>query len=155
MPRDRREKWIGLLSFGFFIMLFALFFVIVPDYYAEVSKFLGDFEMKEVAHNVFLPAPVQRHPVVYDTAMRFCIVFGLFQCFVLALRFYFRSSVSKMAETISNVVLWLGASYMFFLLTSKTAGFWFNFIGGLIAVAGFSLIARSLVMLLWRMKIIT
>ena len=33
-------------------MLFALFFVIVPDYYAEVSKFLGDFEMKEVAHNV-------------------------------------------------------------------------------------------------------
>ncbi len=150
MPHDRREKWIGLLSFGFFIMLFALFFIIVPNYYTEVSEFFRDFESREVADNVYLPAPVHHHPVVYETVMQFCIVFGLFQFFVLALRFYFRSSLNKIAETTSNIVLWLGAAYMFYLLMLENVA-WFPFFGGIIAVIGFSLIARSLVvLLLWR-----
>ena len=150
---DRREKWIGLLSFGFFIMLFALFFIVVPNYYAKVSEFFRDFESQEVVHNVSLPAPVHHHPVVYETVMRFCIIFGLFQFFVLALRFYFRSSLNKMAETTSNIVLWLGAAYMFYLLMSNPVDFWFPFFGGIIAVIGFSLIARSLVvLLLWRLR---
>jgi hypothetical protein len=153
VSRDGREKWIGLLSFGFFIMLFALFFIIVPNYYAEVSDFFGDFKLQEVAHNLFLPAPVHPHPVVYETVMRFCIVFGFFQVFILALRFYFRSSVRKMAETTSNIVTWFGAAYMFNLLFSASVE-WFPFIGGLIAVLGFSLIARSLVILLfWRRNV--
>ena len=154
MPHDRRENWIGLLSFGFFIMLFALFFVIVPNYYTKVSDFFGDFELQEVTSNVFLPAPelLHVHSVVYETVMRFCIIFGLFQFFVLALRFYFRSSVNKIAETTSNIVLWLGAAYMFNILLSKAVE-WFPFIGGIIAAVGFSIIARSLVMLLfWRRK---
>jgi len=152
VSRDGRERWIGLFSFGFFIMLFALFFIIVPDYYAEVVDFFTDFEMKEFAYNVSLPAPVDHHFVVYETVMRFCIVFGLFQFFVLALRFYFRSSLSNMAETISNIVLWLGVAYMFYLLMLETVT-WFPFIGGIIAVMGFSLIARSLVvLLLWRWR---
>jgi len=151
---DRREKWLGLLSFGFFIMLFALFFIIVPDYYVKVSEFFGDFEFQEVTSNVFLPAPVDYHPVVYETIMRFCIVFGLFQVFVLGLRFFFRSSMSKIAETISNIILWLGVAYMFSLLLYETVELWFHFIGGVIAVIGFSLIARSFVVLLfWRKKI--
>lgn len=148
VPLDRRESWIGLLSFGFFIMLFALFFIIVPDYYTEVSGFFKDFELQEVAYNVSLHAPVHHHSVVYKTVMWFCIVFGLFQFFVLALRLYFRSSKSKIAETTSNIVLWLGAAYMFNLLLSKTVK-WFPFIGGIIAVIGFSIIVRSLIVLLF------
>lgn len=150
MHHDRRDNWIGLLSFGFFIMLFALFFIIVPNYWDNVVDFLEDFKLKEVASNVFLPAPQGHHQVVYQTVVNFCIVFGLFQFFILALRFYFRSSVSKVAETVSNIVLWLGAAYMFNLLLSRTAT-WFPFIGGLIAIAGFSIVARSLTKLLfWR-----
>lgn len=149
MSYDRRENWIGLLSFGFFIMLFAMFFVIVPNYYTEVLDFFKDFKLQEVASNLYLPAPVHHHPVVYDTVMRFCIVFGLFQFFVLTLRFYFKSSLSKVAETISNIVLWLGAAYMFLLLSIKPQDFWFPFFGGIIAVIGFSIIARSLAVLLF------
>ncbi len=152
VPRDEREKWISLLSFGFFIMLFSLFFIIVPNYYVRVTDFFGDFELKEVASNLFLPAPAGLHPVVYETVMRFCIVFGLFQFFVLALRFYFKSSVKKIAETVSNIVLWLGAAYVFNLLLSKAVA-WFPFIGGIIAVIGFSIIARSFVILLFWRKI--
>jgi len=136
VPRDRRENWIGLLSFGFFVMLFALFFVIVPNYYAEVLAFFEDFELRNITDNVLLPAPTH--------------VFGLFQFFVLALRLNFKSHMNKVAETTSNIVLWLGAAYMFNLLLSEAIK-WFPFIGGIIAVVGVSLIARSLVVLaFWR-----
>jgi hypothetical protein len=139
-----------VLSFGFFIMLFALFFIIVPDYGKEVEDFIGSFKLKEVASNVFLPTPEGPHQVVYQTVTSFCIVFGLFQFFALALRLYFRSSVSKVAETISNIVLWLGAAYMFNVLRLGAVT-WFPFIGGLVVVVGLSIIARSLIKLLfWR-----
>jgi hypothetical protein len=150
MPVDKRENWLGLLSFGFFVMLFALFFVIVPHYGDRVMDFFRSFEMQEISPNVFLPAPEGNHPLVYETVMRFCLVFGLFQFVILGLRFYFRSTVSKVAETVSNIVWWLGAAYLFSLLLSRSLE-WFPFIGGLIVVGGFSMIARSIVMLLfWR-----
>jgi len=154
VPLDRRENWIGLLSFGFFVMLFSLFFIIVPDYFEKVSIFFNDFKLQEITHNVLLPAPadVNEHLVVYETVMRFCIVFGLFQFFVLALRLNFKSHMNKVAETTSNIVLWLGAAYIFSLLLSKAIE-WFPFVGGIITVVGVSLIARSLVVLLfWRGK---
>ena len=131
-------------------MLFALFFLIVPDYGTKVMDFLGDIKFREVASSVSLPAPGTHHAVVYQTVTNFCLVFGLFQFFVLALRLYFRSSVSKAAETVSNIVLWLGAAYMFNLLLLRDAT-WFPFVGGLIAIGGLSLVARSLTKLLfWR-----
>lgn len=147
MPYNPREKWLGLLSFGFFIMLFALFFIIVPDYYAKVTAFFNDFKLQEVASNVQIPAPVHHHPVIYETVMRFCIVFGLFHFFILGLRLYFKSSINKIAETISNAVLWLGAAYMFSLILSRDIT-WFPLIGGIIAVFGFSIITRSVASLL-------
>ncbi|MCW4051883.1 MAG: hypothetical protein NWE78_01570 [Candidatus Bathyarchaeota archaeon] len=151
MESKKDENWYGLLSFGVFIVLFALFFVIVPNYWSLVEKFLGDFKFEEVASNVVFPVPQSTHPVVYETIMSFCVVFGLFQFVVLALRLYFRSRVNKVAETVSNIVIWLGAAYMFNLLRLKPVDFWFPFLGGLIVVFGVSLIVRSVVTLLpWR-----
>ena len=154
MPHDRRENWLGLLSFGFFIMLFALFFVIVPDYGSIAVDFLNDFiKPKEVTPGLFLPAPGNNSEVnetVYGAVMYFCIVFGLFQFSILAFRLYFRSAVRKIAETFSNIIFWLGSAYAFYLLWSEAVE-WFPFIGGMIAVGGFSIIVRSLVTLLfWR-----
>jgi hypothetical protein len=151
MASQKDENWFGLLSFGVFILLFALFFVIVPNYWSLVEEFFRDFKFEEVASNVVFPVPQGHHPVVYETIMRFCVVFGLFQFVVLALRLYFRSKVNKVAETVSNIVIWLGAAYMFNLLLLKPVDFWFPFLGGLIVVFGVSLIVRSVVTLLpWR-----
>ncbi|UCE95202.1 MAG: hypothetical protein JSV51_05555 [Candidatus Bathyarchaeota archaeon] len=148
MSSKREENWFGLLSFGFFIMVFALFFIIVPNYGQEVVDFFGDFELQETAPLIFLPAPQQHHPVVYETIAKFCLIFGLFQIVIVVLRFALKSSLSRIAETISNIFLWLGAAYMFNLLFLEVVE-WFPFIGGIIAVAGFSLIARSSATLLF------
>ena len=134
-------------------MLFALFFLIVPNYGDRVVEFFRNFELKEIAPNLFLPAPERHHPVVYETAMQFSLVFGIFQFFLLGLRLYIRSTLTRIAETVSNIVFWLGAGYMFYLLRWNPVTFWFPFIGGIIAVVGFSIIARSLVTLLfWRQR---
>lgn len=151
MPRDRRENWIGLLSFGFFIMLFALFFLIVPNYGETVVNFFKDIKVQEVSPGIFLPAPEPKpyHRVIYETAMQFSVVFGLFQVGLLAFRFYLKSYLGKVAETVSNIVFWLGATYMFYLKSGTLV--WFPFVGGIIAVIGFSVIIRSLITLLfWR-----
>ncbi len=160
MSHNRRDSWIGLLSFGFFIMLFAMFFLIVPDYGDKVVRFFQDFKLQEVAPNFFLPGPEHYyrdvHPYVYNAAMQFCLIFGMFQFLVLGLRLYLKSTLSRIAETVSNIVFWLGAGYMTYLLTQNTipTRFWFPFIGGVIAVIGLSIIARSLVTLLfWHRRV--
>ncbi len=148
---SKRESLIGLLSFGFFIVLFALFFVIVPDYHAEVSDFLEDsLNSKPIPGNpdISLPYPTDSHSIVYRTAMQFCLIYGVFQLLIIALRFSFKSSLSKIAETASNVVLWLGAAYMLSLLSAESVE-WFPFLGGIIAVGGLSIIVRSLTVLLF------
>ena len=149
---NSRESWIGLLSFGFFIMLFALFFLIIPDYGNKVLAFFRSFQLGEILPNIkVLPHPTGSHLEIYQAAMQFCLIFGLFQFFILALRGTIKSSVAKISETISSIILWLGASYVFNILLDEGTGWWVNFIGGIIAVLGFSLITRSLVVLLfWR-----
>ncbi len=147
LSSDQREKWIQLLSFGFFIMLFALFFILVPDYYSKAYGFLEDFfKLKQYpgGSGIYLPFPEQNHIVVYETVMRFCMIFGLFQFLVLGLRFYMRSAMSKVAETVSNIAIWLGAAYMFNLLQLGVTE-WFPFLGGLVAIFGFSIVVRSLI----------
>lgn len=147
MSRDRRDGWIGLLSFGFFIMLFATFFVINPDYGGEVVEFFRKIELQEVAPNFYLPVP-SHSKVIYDTVMWFSLIFGLFQFAILALRLFFRSHITKIAETVSNIVFWLGGSYMFGLLSERAVA-WVPFIGGIIVVIGVTIIVRSLVTLLF------
>ncbi len=155
MSRSQRENWIGLLSFGFFIFLFALFFVIVPNYGETVLKFFQDFEFEEVAPNVFLPFPTSKpyHKVVYETTMYFCLVFGIFQFAILALRLSLRSSLTQMAETVSGIVFWMGTTLVFYgqAVLPNTVE-WLSLIGGIIAVIGFSLISRSVITLLFQRR---
>lgn len=147
-----REKWIGLLTFGFFIMLLAMFFVIIPNYWDKVIAFFESFELKEIVAIQIFPHPTGSHPEIFQAVTQFCLVFGLFQIFILVLRLFIKSSLTKISETVSNIVLWLGASYIFNILLTEGTDWWFNSIGGLIAVLGFSLIARSIIILLFRRR---
>lgn len=143
--RGNQENWIGLLTFGFFIMLFASFFVIIPNYWDKIIGFLESFELKKMVGVPILPHPTGSHNEIYQAITQFCLIFGLFQFFVLALRLFIKSSLTKTSETASNIVFWLGASYVFNILLAEGTGWWFNCIGGIITVLGFSIIVRSLI----------
>ena len=149
---NSREKWIGILTFGFFIMLFALFFVIIPDYWDKIMAFFGSFELKEIGAIPIFPQPTGSHPEVYQAVTQFCLVFGLFQIFILVLRLFIKSPLTKISETVSNIITWLGTSYVFNILLTEGTDWWSNSIGGLIAVLGLSLIARSIIILLFKRR---
>jgi hypothetical protein len=151
----QREKQdiLGLASFGFFLVLVGVIWIVTPNLLKEVREFSKDFKVeKEVFPKVFLPAPQSPHPVVYMAIARFCFVFGLFQIFILALRFVFREPVNKIAGTFSGMIFWLGAGFVANMLSTETIE-WFAFLGWIIVLIGFSLVIRSLVVLLFELTL--
>ena len=157
MPRNERRREaqdkLGLVSFGFFILLIGVIWVITPNLFEKVIDFFKDFKLEEeIFPNVSLPAPAGPHPVVYTALARFCFVFGLFQIAILVLRIFFRESLDKVAGAFSGIVFWLGAGYVSNLLAARTID-WFGFIGWLIVFIGLSLVVRSLLVLLFEVAL--
>ena len=150
--REKRDI-LGLASFGFFLLLVGVIWVITPDLSQEVVDFFKYFKLEEeIFPNVFLPAPEGSHPVVYTALARFCFVFGLFQIVILVLRFLFRDSLDKMAGTFSGMVFWLGVGFASNMLAAGNIG-WFVFLGWFIVVIGLSLVVRSLLVLLFEVAL--
>jgi len=151
--RHEKPDILGFVSFGFFLMLVGVIWIITPNLWEEVRHFFEDFRLEEeVFPNVFLPAPESPHPVVYTAIARFCFVFGLFQIFILVLRLVFREPVDKIAGTFSGMIFWLGAGFVANMLSAETIK-WFAFLGWIIVLVGLSLVIRSLVVLLFELML--
>jgi hypothetical protein len=143
------SPWLGLITFGFFLMLLGVIWLITPSISAAVEDFVGDFQLRKVTDDVSLPAPGSNHPVLYNTVMQFCLVFGGFQIVILALHFVFRDLVERKAETVSGVMFWLGVAAFLGLLANESIG-WFSFIAGFVVSIGLSIVARNIVRLFRR-----
>jgi len=159
MPRQERRQEkrdiLGFASFGFFLLLIGVIWVITPNLFQEVVDFFKDFDLtEEIFPNVFLPAPAHphRHIVVYTALAQFCFVSGLFQIAILVLRFFFRDTVDKVAGTFSGIVFWLGVGFVSNLLAAEAIG-WFGFIGWFIVFIGLSIVVRSLFVLLFEVAL--
>ena len=150
-----KRKWvsrkIGLISFGFFLILVGFIWLNTPGLKDAVVAFIQDFRLKEAFPNVYLPAPKSErsHTVVYGAFQQFSVGYGLFQIVVLALRFVFGSSISDKAGTVSSFVFWLGLSFFVGLLLTESV-VWFGFLAGFIVVVGLSIIVRGLAQILMR-----
>ena len=156
--RRHREGLISAISAGVFFILVGAIFLTTPNLFNKIIDFFNDFHLESVPNltNVFLPAPVhpRTHSVVYLAVEQFCYAWGLFQLVILALRFLVRSPVSKDAETVSNIVFWVGTGFLtrtflietvrLPLLTEMTR--WFVFWSGIIMLIGVSLIIRAIVL---------
>jgi hypothetical protein len=144
-----REGFFSAISAGFFFILVGAIFVTTPNLFDNIIAFLRDFDIVSVPHteNLLLPAPVSpsAHSDVYSAVTKFSLIWGLYQIAILALRFIARSPLNKKAETASNLVFWLGASYLIntFLIETTT---WFVFWATIIMLVGVSLIARATIL---------
>lgn len=158
--RRHREGLISAISAGFFFMLVGAIFLTTPNLFNNIIDLFSDFDIRRVPNldNVWLPAPV--HPfsstnrVVYTAVEQFSYAWGLFQLVILALRFVVRSPVNKDAETVSNIVFWVGTGYLIRTFLIETIRFslftgltrWFVFWAGIIMLLGVSLIIRAIVL---------
>jgi hypothetical protein len=148
------ETIITAISIGFFLVLVGILFVITPNLFGKIIDLLSDFKLVEVVSNSDLLVPGPAHPsafsVVYIAAAQFSFAIGVFQVVILALRFFYGSPWKKRAETVGNLVFWLGTG---FLIQSFLIGLtqWFVFWSTVIMMIGVSLIARAGVMAVSRM----
>jgi len=153
-----REGIFSAVSAGFVFLLAGMMFVAVPNLFEKILAFFQDFDVVNVPNtNIFIPAPTHpsRHLVFYSAVIQFSLILGLFEIAILVLRFFVRSPLSKKAETASNVVFWLGASYLIntFLNEMATATTWFVFWSTILMLIGFSLIVRAIILATIKMKL--
>jgi hypothetical protein len=150
-----RESLIGAISAGFFLIMIGALFIITPGLFDRVLAFFNDFDLVRVFPNaaIYWPAPRSplTHSIVYTAVERFAFAFGVFQIVVLALRFAARSPINKKAETVGNLVFWLGLGYLVrTLLLQRTIWTplttWFVFWSAVLMLVGVTLIIRAVIL---------
>ena len=149
--RKSREGPVSIVSAGFFFVLIGALFIYVPTLFESMVSFFRNFDLVTIPNVgiVFIaPTDPRIHVVVYRAWEQFSFVWGLFQIAILALRFILRSPAGKKAETASNIIFWLGASYLIstFLTGATTPTVWFVFWSMMITLSGLSLIVRAIVL---------
>ena len=140
-------NWLGLLSFGLFLILLGTIWTATPNLTEDVRTFVDskNWHLKNVTENIAFPEPKDSHPVLYTAAMQFCFIFGVLQIAILFLRFAFHEPINKKAETVSGIAFWFSISFFLHMLTGGLP--FFGFIGGIIISAGLALLTSSFVKL--------
>jgi hypothetical protein len=152
---DRPRALEGLLSavgVGFVFILIGIIYISTPGIWGSIVDFFNNMTTTAVPNtSIYLPVPIHpnAHAVLYDALFRFSIGVGILQIIILGLRLGLRSTISRTAETVGNLVFWFGVAYLVntYLNGTTTTNIWFTFWAGILVVLGLSLIARALVLL--------
>jgi hypothetical protein len=138
----------------------AVFIIIALVYYVNLSNnlweslvnFFTSLTLAPVpATGISLPAPANpaAYMNLYGAVFQFSLAIGILEVIILSLRVALHSPVSRKAETIENIVFWLGTSYLIttYLVNMTIPSEWFVFWAGIILIFGLALVARSFVLL--------
>ena len=152
--RGHGEGLISAISIGVVFIIIGIVFTITPDLPAKIGAFFRDITNipfpfpASSSSTITLPGPANpaSHAVVYIALMQFDLAIGILQILILALRLSMHSPTGKTAETVGNLIFWLGSAVLvnMFLLTGTTNG-WFEYLGALIMLVGLTLVARAIV----------
>ena len=153
--RSPHEALITALAIGGFFIILSSVFALTPGISQKTNMFFSDlttvtfpFGGPGSTMSLLAPANPAAHIGFYTAVVNFLLGVGILQIVILALRLYVKSPIRRIAETVGNLVFWLGAAIVanVFLLTGTLSG-WFQFWSALIVLIGASLIARFFVYL--------
>jgi hypothetical protein len=157
-PYFQREWLFSSVSVGAILILFGLIYLFYPGNLIEdIIKFTNNFTLTQFpSTNINLPVPISQasNLNLYNAVLYFSIGVGVIESIILAVRFMYNSPPRRIAETVSNIVLWFGLSYLVYtyLVTAPSANKWFVFWAGIIIILGLSLVARAFVDLGYKWK---
>jgi len=150
----KKENLISFLYIGFILIMLAVLYLVDvhTDLWNNFNHFLNTFVFATVpGTGIQLPAPESpaAYIILYKAAFQFCLGLGIIEIGVLLLRVWLNSPIPRKAETIENLVFWLGTSYLVvtYLVNITIIGEWFVFWAGIILIAGLSLVARAFVLI--------
>jgi hypothetical protein len=156
---NSRRSWersadgiISAVSAGVFLILIGVLFIVTPNLYNSLVNFFTGFEVVQVRNisGLYLPAPrdPSAYGVVYSAAAQFSIAWAIFLIGALTVRFFMHSSFYRKARNASDIVFWLGTSYLItqFLNDTTTRVDWFAFWAAMIILIGVTMIIRAAVL---------
>jgi hypothetical protein len=148
----KKETLFTSIYIGGLFIIIAVIYSISDNLWNSVINFFSTLTLAPVpSTGISLPAPANpaAYTKLYFAAFEFAIAIGILEIVILTLRVWLHSSVNRKAETIENLVFWLGASYLIaaYLVNMTITGEWFVFWAGMILMFGLALVARSFVLL--------
>ena len=154
LTEKKKESLFTAIYIGaVFIIIALIIFVHLSDnLWDGLINFFTTLTLSTVpSTGIPLPAPSDpaSHMNLYNAAFQFALAIGFLEVVILALRVWLHSSVSRKAETIENIVFWLGTSYLIttYLVNMTISSEWFVFWAGIILIFGLALVARAFVLL--------
>jgi len=155
LTESRKENLLSAIYVGsIFITLAVIYIVNLPsiNLWDKIVDFFMSLTLAPIpGTGVSLPAPSNPagHIELYSAGFQFAIAIGMIEIIVLVLRVVLNSPVSRKAETIENIVFWLGASYLIgtYLVNMTITAEWFVFWAGIILIFGVALVSRAFVLL--------
>ena len=151
----RKESLVTYVYVGAIFIILALVFVLNTGISGKIINFFSTLTLAQVpGTNIALPAPSipSAHTQLYDIGFQFTISVGILEIVTLMVRILLHSPFARKAETIQNLVFWLGTSFliMTYLINIILQTEWFVFWSGIILIAGLALVTRALIILLAR-----
>jgi hypothetical protein len=150
----KRESLFTAVYIGAILILIALvYFINLPsNIWQNIVDFFMSLTLMQVPGTpLFLPAPQNPAAYIglYNAAFEVALGIGFLEVMILLLRVTYHSGVKRKAETIENIVFWLGSSYLVttYLVNMTIPGEWFVFWAGIILIFGLALLARGFVLL--------
>ncbi len=154
LPDKKKENlFTAIYIGGIFIIVALIYYINASDnLWGGIINFFTSLTLAPVpTTGISLPAPSNpaAYANLYNAAFQLAIAIGILEIVILALRVWLGSPVSRKAETIENIVFWLGASYLIvaYLENMTITGEWFVFWAGIILIFGLALVARAFVIL--------
>ncbi len=152
LTESRKENLLTAIYAGVVLIIIAVIYSVNNGIWDRIVDFFMSLTLSPVpGTGIALPAPVNpaAHTKLYVAGFQFAIALGVLEVAVLFIRILLHSPVSRKAETLENIVFWLGASYLIttYLVNMTIAAEWFVFWAGIILIFGLSLVARAFVLL--------
>jgi hypothetical protein len=155
LSEKKKENLLSGIYVGSILITLAVIFIVQSSLWNQLVDFFTSMTLAPVpGTSVALPAPSNptAYFELYMAVFEFTITVGAIEVVVLILRVLLDSPVQRKAETIENIVFWLGTSFLIitYLVNMTIAGEWFVFWAGVILITGLAFLARSFVLLAQR-----
>lgn len=141
--RRRDEHLLGWLSFGAFLIIVGVIFLITQNLTGQIKTFFKDFKLEQVSGNFYFPAPQNPHPTLYGAVAMFCLAFSVYQVLLLFLKFALGADLKQRTETFTSIIFWLTTSFAVTMLKNETIE-WLLFVAVLIVLVAVVIIIRSM-----------
>ncbi len=155
LTEKKKESLVTAVYLGAIFIILALVFVLNTGIWVHITNFFSSLTLAPLpGTGITLPAPVTpaAHTTLYAIAFQFTMGIGLLEMVVLVVRILLHSPIQRKAETVENLVFWLGTSYLIisYLINITLQTEWFVFWAGIILIGGVSLVTRAFILFVSR-----